>query len=570
MTLAEKWNERPALRLLGAAVLNALFLALLLVFIAPAFESNDDLALAAFVDGQMAEKSARIPYISYPLALLLKGIYTVLGEGAAWHTVGQYTLLFISFTAVSLVLFERLRLWQGALVSIVLLLFFGVDSYTVISYTKTASVAAAAGMLLLFHAAEDRPKGKRALPAALGIALCLFGSMLRLMEFLPCAALMAALGFRWLWGLIAERGEGVREKLSRLWRYALPFAVMLAVVCAAYGADRLAWSQGRWGDYAEFDRVRVALTDYGIPEYASMPGEYDALELNENAVELFRTGNFFEMEKFGKDVMAELIRARQEVKGSPSAGECLGKLLDKCIPGFFVNLHIYAFLLIAALWLACGGHSLRDWATALLTGALFAVFYMYLIWRGRYMVDRVDMGLFFAMSLVLCRMLKKDAMSRERTVSLAVLCLALGLSYWLCRDEYRVTRHSEPESDDSHRAAVELILGDTEHLYLAKLDVISDTIYPPFEPAPAGYWDRIVLMGGWDFGHPVMLDTLAKYGVANPYRDIVGNDSVYMIEDDIDSTMEYIRDYYDPDASAELVEPISSETGLDIYRILGR
>ena len=62
---------------------------------------------------------------------------------------------------------------------------------------------------------------------------------------------------------------------------------------------------------------------------------------------------------------------------------------------------------------------------------------------------------------------------------------------------------------------------------------------------------------------------MADYGVVNPYRDIVDKDNVYIIDDDIDLTIRFINEYYDPDASAELVEPLSSETGLEIYRITG-
>ena len=56
-----------------------------------------------------------------------------------------------------------------------------------------------------------------------------------------------------------------------------------------------------------------------------------------------------------------------------------------------------------------------------------------------------------------------------------------------------------------------------------------------------------------------------------PWRSgrIVGKDNVFIIDDDIDLTIRFINEYYDPDASAELVEPLSSETGLEIYRITG-
>ncbi len=60
---------------------------------------------------------------------------------------------------------------------------------------------------------------------------------------------------------------------------------------------------------------------------------------------------------------------------------------------------------------------------------------------------------------------------------------------------------------------------------------------------------------------------LREYGIANPYRDLVDNGRAYIIDDDIDLTLRYLRDYYFPDADAALVEPLSSETGLAIYRI---
>ena len=104
-------------------------------------------------------------------------------------------------------------------------------------------------------------------------------------------------------------------------------------------------------------------------------------------------------------------------------------------------------------------------------------------------------------------------------------------------------------------------------MYLAKLDTVSDRLYSPFETAPKGYWDRIVLLGGFDCGHPTIMDNLRLYGVENPYRDCIGNERVYLIEDDIELTLRYLREHYDPGAEAERVEPLSTQTGLQIYRI---
>ena len=118
-------------------ILNAVFLIFTVVIVRVGFESNDDPTLAAFVDGQMANSTAYVPYINIVLGALLKGIYTVLGRNIAWHTFCQYALLYAGFAALSFTLCERLGTLCGAAVTTVLLLFFGVDVYCIINYTKT-------------------------------------------------------------------------------------------------------------------------------------------------------------------------------------------------------------------------------------------------------------------------------------------------------------------------------------------------------------------------------------------------------------------------------------------------
>ena len=131
--ISSKWNESRLLRLIAALLLNAVVLGFIVLIVNIGFESNDDLTLAAFVDGQMANPNAHIPYINYVYALLMKLVYDLFGRGVAWYTVAQYKFLLLGFTAVSFVLFDRLRFWQGATLSIIMLLFFGVDVYTIIS-----------------------------------------------------------------------------------------------------------------------------------------------------------------------------------------------------------------------------------------------------------------------------------------------------------------------------------------------------------------------------------------------------------------------------------------------------
>lgn len=566
MTLKEKWNASAKLRLLGAVLLNALVLACMLAFIQPGFESNDDQTLAAFVDGQTAVKDAHIPYMNYALTNLLKGLY-LLGDTLPWFTILQYALLFAGFTALTWIMFERLRAWQGAALTVMVLVLIGVDSYTSISYTKTAAVCTIAGLALMLHAMEFRAKGRRALPVVLGGVLVIFGAMLRFMEFLPCAALMSVLGLRYIWGVIADKG--IEKKLSAIVRYALPFAAVLVIAAGLYAFDGAVWSRGEWGTYRRFDDSRIALTDYGIPAYEEMPDAYESLGLSKTAVELLRSGNFYEPDLFNKATIEAITAAKSEAKPAPSLGECLGKLLDTCTVRFFDHQAVYLLLIVFALWLACGEHDLRGWFTFAIELGMFCVFYLYLIRRGRYLVDRVDMGLFMAVVTVLLWTLKRELLDKERVLSALLLACALFTSYMYSRTNYRFGSHSTVEDKSELKQAVDTLLSDNDCLYLSKIDPLDKAIYSAFETPPDGYWDRIVTIGGWLAQNPIVARTMADYGVVNPYRDIVDKDNVYIIDDDIDLTISFINEYYDPDASAELVEPLSRETGLEIYRITG-
>ena len=546
----------------AALLLNAVFLILTVVIVRVGFESNDDPTLSAFADGQMANSTAYIPYINIVLGAALKGIYDILGREIAWHTFCQYALLYAGLTALSFTLCERLGALRGAAVTTVILLFFGVDVYCIISYTKTAAVCTVGGMALLLYAFER--EGRHPVALCLGTALAVMGFLLRDMEFLPCFGLMAVLCLRPLWNLLAAK-DSAGEKLRSFGRLALPYVLVLVLCAGFYAVNEWAWSKEPWTAYHEFDKVRVAYSDYGRPAYETMPEAYDALGLSRADVQLAYDSDYFDPEVFSAGTMQAITEARDELFPRPSMGECVGEFLDKAVPGFFLNLHIYGLLLILVLWLAAGEHSLRDWACLACEGALFCAAYLYLIWRGRYLVDRVDLGLLLCVAAVMALTLDAEKLKREKLLTALVLVLAVGTSHYLMRDWYRTA----PAEDKSEiRAAYERLLADEDHVYLAKLDAVTDGLWSPFEPYGKGYWDKIVLLGGFDCLHPTIMENLAGYGVENPYRDCVGNSGVYLIEDNVDLTLQYIHEHYDPEAAAELVEPLSTETGLDIYRIL--
>ena len=60
----------------------------------------------------------------------------------------------------------------------------------------------------------------------------------------------------------------------------------------------------------------------------------------------------------------------------------------------------------------------------------------------------------------------------------------------------------------------------------------------------------MAVLGGWPAGSKPYLATLKQYGLTNPYRDCIDNSKVYLIDNDINLTLNYIREYYDMEAQA--------------------
>ena len=561
MRLKKDWYKSDGARLLFAIGLNLAFLLVLLLCFEVRFEENDDLTVQKFLDGQTAVKTPFVVYINFFLAKLLIFLYDVSGNALPIFGLFQYVLLFVSFTAVSYLLFQRLNILAATAGSLALLCFFGADSYLIMTYTKTAGIATVGGVCLMLLGAGEKGGVKKWLPLLLGAVTLLFSLMLRDKEFLACTALMAPLGLYCLMNH-AQAAEG--NKLRAAAGFLAPFLLTLVLAGGLYAANEMIWKHSDYYDYKVYNAARSRHGDYGVPNYDEMPDVYDALDIDQNTIDMF---GFYDTKKWSAAVYDTISDARDARRIPPSPGECLGTFLNNCLPSFFIQRHIYGLLAVLLLWLCCGRRDWRGFVTAGLAFAAFGVLYLLLIRQGRFLVNRTDVGFFFALAVTLLWLLSPEKAGRERIFSALLILLCLGLGYRQNRDYCYFYPENILGDDSAQKAAMETLIAD-EHLFLTGIGGVNHTLYSPLETVPAGYSDKIILLGDWCVMHPNIAATMAEYGIVNPYEDVVGSDRAYLVVDDIEVTMAYINKYYAPEARAELVEPLSAETGLRIYRVL--
>ena len=571
MKIREQWHRDGRLRLLAAFLMNAAVLLVLLCCFTPRFETNDDVLMSKFVDGQMAEKSAYIPFINIVLGFFLKLLYTIGGEGLNWYSISMYALMLAAFTSVTWVLLMRFRPLGAWSMAAVILLTVGLNSYLYPCFSKTCAVAAAGGLCLMLYAMGDGLEKPKRLPLVLGLVLAALGYLWRVEEFFGVAALMAPVGLVVILDLLGKtRDEKPGQRLGKIWRYARPFLLLLALVLLLFGLDRFLWTRGDYAYFTAYNDTRSALVDYStVPEYEQMQPVYDSLDMDENAVYFLKNWSFYDTEKFSLEAIETVLDARNSVVRNPSPGECLGLLLDRAIPGLARTLAGLGFALMLMLWMVCGRHRWQDWLGLGASFGFFGLIYLLMISQNRYLANRVDMGLLLALMLTMSFLMDREKQKEEKPFCALMILLALAVGLYSNRNVCKFSDQYDVEDKSAKKAAIEQILEDEEHLYLCKVWSIDHELYTPLETAPAGFADRIVLLGGWSLYHPSIERVLEAYNLENPYPDMIGNERVLLIDSDVERTLAYLQKYYDPEAWAEPVEPLSSQTGLSIYQIHG-
>ena len=150
----KQWLHRQTSTVWFACFFNLCVLAVLLIFLRPAYETNDDISVSMIANGAWGIRDMHVICQNYILGKIYNLFYTI-GHGMIpWYAILQYICVFSALTTVTCVLFRRLKSEQAFLVNGILLLYFGYECYIRMQYTKTAGIMLAAGVLLSFYEIE--------------------------------------------------------------------------------------------------------------------------------------------------------------------------------------------------------------------------------------------------------------------------------------------------------------------------------------------------------------------------------------------------------------------------------
>ncbi len=553
------WMGKYRKKVWFALGLNLVVMVALFLVMRPYFETNDDITISGIANGAYDVRDAHLVFINYLLGMLYQLFYSLPGR-LPWHTFFQYLVLWMSFSAVTYVILQKMERTAGLCAAGILLIYFSYEGYIRMQFSKVAGIAMGAALFLLFYGVTKEKISPGAIIS--GWILGCVGSMYRFDLSLVCALLMTGIGLFALLELVyQEKGN----RLRRLIAYLVVFGVQLCLVMGLRFFDKhMYYRDPVWKYYDEYNNVRAELMDYGFPDYENNKEAFEALGIDKDAYDLYSGWSFDDPDKFDLEVMKGVLKLRQEKTVDKGL---IADYLKKFPRDFFGVRVFYAALIFLLFCMFFGKHNVSSVVAVVYEVLLFYGLYFYLYYTGRYLVNRVDVGLWFAVCLVLLWVLFSGNMKLSPQMCGILFLSVLIMNQRSWNSDWRINGSSSLATRNATRAALEMVSADKEHLYLAKINTISAAgSFGPFNRMPIGVLNNICWLGGWETRSGFSLKTLEKYGVVNPYRDMIGNDAVYLIDTDIDLTMRYIHTYYDETAEAVMIEKIG---GCGVYQIGG-
>lgn len=552
------WIEKNQGKLWFSIFINIIVLFTLMAVYKPLYENNDDMAIISLVGGVKGVFDAHLVHMSRVIGYILKLLYSM-NAGIPWYALLQYAFLFAAFTGITYVFLNKLKHASSLPIVLLFLYFFGYEGYVHIQFTKSAGIITVAGGALLFWALFQEKIPAKAYIS--GFLLALFGSFYRVDQFWCEIALLTGFGVLFLFRLKEFEKE---IRFRRLGVCMFTFLTLIAIAFGIFKVDRYMYDTSEdWEYYMDHTKARAELWDHAFPDYEENAEAYKAVGIDEITFEMFETWTHQDPDKVTLESMQSIIALKQPKAIDMNFFKTFAKVMLK---GVWKITSFGFCVLLGILWLLRGEKSIASIVTIVYEAGMVILLYLYLFYNDRYFRNRVDIGIWIAVAVLLIWLLDTGKRILPAAWSVVLMTVVLAVTLYRWGDELRMNQMDVKERFQAERTVIEEIDADDEHLYLTKVFTISFAkAYDIFDSIPVGIGDNMYPLGGWTAQTVPYMDVLEKYGVDNPFRDIINNEKVYLIDQNIDMTMEYIHTWYDEDAEAVPVKQIGKHS---VYKIV--
>lgn len=536
--------------LLIAFGINLFFLLLCLVFGDLKFGAVDDYFMAAVLTG--AHGTAYNPHLLFVNALYgyaLLPLYHLFPK-VGWYYVGEMFAVFAGFMTVCYVLLRRCGVRWGALLSALFVAMFASDFYLVLQFTQCASLLSAAGMLLFAYGVVNCKRSRvgdmvplknrlaGVAPVALGVALLLWGSVMRWEAFLMgmpffCVGLLFLLGCCW----------------KARWRVIVGLAVMFIAAFVMHNWDRSLYTTPEYKPYMEIQGPRAALGDASRINENAAYEDFEEMGRSSKDYHLLTNWVFYDTETFAADSMRFYATVASRYRDK-NINEEIPRMLMKALGHSLESPLFWAWFVFCVLIYLTNRKKFPY-----LLASLFVIMGLmsHLLFAGR-LVYRVESGFWLYAAVLAIPLLGRFTVNLPKRILwgvLAVIGVANAYAYATSGEIVRdpsggQARTIAIEDSTDYKKVFAYIDSQPDKMFLLSMNAymrFSHHKNPPYLAEPIGSYRRTVSFGYWTPYLPEITRTLAEFGVTNPMKDVVHDNVVVINEGTLADFLQ--RHYYD-------------------------
>lgn len=539
-------------RALGIAFLFSTVFIAISCLLGFCWEINDDMAIAHILSKSTNDYS---PFQWRLLCQIVHGLYQHFPVADWWAICAVFAFWCSAFVYTYLA-YRRYPVKLAFLVTGVFLVVLWLIACYKSNFTRTAAAVAMAGVLLIANSLFPVQKSKCFwIEYVFGCTFILFGASIRSDCALFSLAFLAVIGmvklledrfsFKWVW---------FQTHLRQIILLCLSAALFFSA-----SAINKAQRTPEQREFAEYNRLRAAITDYSsrYPQFQDASEDYLEAGWNEVGRNLFISWLSEDTDVYSKESL-------QQITKLSVAPKTKGVLLN-LIRGDF---KFTCFVIFVMLAFCC--YKKQNWIYFLASGGMLALLCVYLVMKGR-IPPRVYQSLLLAAICTqgfLCSGRSTDLSETMRTDDLAgslfpvkqasgamfVMGLVISLFVGIVGASRGYIGSKEARSYEAqrtvavaHREILDVIDADEEHIYM--FDIYSEpasipSAFPFFAARPTEYCENWFQLGGWTARMPFNVAKLDSYGITNPMRALFERTDVYSSYST--RLMDFLRAYYDP------------------------
>lgn len=485
-----------------------------------------------------------------------------------WHSVLQYVFLFVGLTLLTYVI---VHYRNGKLVSVIVLLATGYETYVSLQFTKTTAILAGGCLLTLLLIIKDyledthifdNKKEKKAI-IVVSIIVFMYSCLLRYESVAIVICILGPIGFINMIRFI------IKNKQDKRWTiYFKCFLPLLAFLALIPISNKLVYlSSEEWIAFTDFDQARGLIVDrrYDAFDYNQNAESLKAVGVSANDAEMYLTYMFPDTEEISADDIRNIIAAQPPKKiGIRMMKEWVKNIYDTY---FVLSALVIGVVLLFGIVLV--KHKKKVVLECLVSVAIMGIILAYFQYSGRWS-HRLTYAVLIA-ELISAIYLLVDIKEEERTKELysivLIVLLFCVIGQWLGnRFDYNAYMRRRETVD--YDILQTYLTENKDILFCADTFTLQDAFkYKVFTPMQEGDWQNLVECGSWIFNSPIVNNQLAQFEYANPVQALKScNDNVRLIDNNSpEKKMLYLKEHGNGyEYSAELVENIG---GYNIYQV---